>query len=423
MLGTTGLACVVGVNENDHVVLDLRVFLLDVAGSALSVLKWKTKEVQSGLLQRSPTPALLDAVDPVMMPVDVTSTVESQIVSYGSSTFGEHPGDTVVALSRMQRAFDCGGSNASALRGVRPEVLDDLAAKGAITLHRPTPDGAVEGVSVNRSVLAWTGLYLLSDPVAVVLCGSQTTEPMKKSKVETMLQLRRAGWSVGNTGHEHTSDSERVMHGSLTRPLSYFVCLLNEEIIRNKGISRILHGGKDGYYRCLLQVPAEKLALLGDALHSPDTDNKWYLQQVVDHAGAEQAEPSVEDELQADVDEDGVALALLNAPADAVQFAPTVQGHTWKRFIARYGSSEIKVYFDKGVGSAAYSRTFAHCKEHDCRRYRPVMNYESREYLAAEMLCWSDAGELEECSIKRLGYAVPESDVRRLMPQITLVDF
>ena len=120
-----------------------------------------------------------------------------------------------------------------------------------------------------------------------------------------------------------------------------------------------------------------------------------------------------------------MTFALLNAHADAVQFAPTVQGYTWKRFIARYGSSEIKIYFDKGAGSATYPRTFAHCKEHDCRRYRPVMNYESREYLAAEMLCWSDAGELEECSIKadHLGYAVPESDVRRLMPQITLVDF
>ena len=87
----------------------------------------------------------------------------------------------------------------------------------------------------------------------------------------------------------------RKMHGSLTRPLSYFVALLNTEIIRGKGINRILHGGKDGYYRCLISLPAEKLALLGDALHSADTENKWYLQQVVDHAGADQAEPNVED--------------------------------------------------------------------------------------------------------------------------------
>ena len=110
---------------------------------------------------------------------------------------------------------------------------------------------------------------------------------------------------------------------------------------------------------------------------------------------------------------------------DEVQFAPAVQGHMWSRFIARHGSSEARVYFDKGADSTVYPRTFAHCEEHNCRRYRPVASYESREQLAAEMLLWADTGELEEYSTKdaRLGYGVSESDVHRLMPGIELINF
>ena len=110
---------------------------------------------------------------------------------------------------------------------------------------------------------------------------------------------------------------------------------------------------------------------------------------------------------------------------DEVQFAPTVQGHKWSRFIARCGSSEVKVYFDTGADSNVYRRSVAHCKEHCCRRYRPVANYESREQLTAEMLLWHDAGELEECSIEdaHLGYGVPESDVYRFMPEVELINF
>ena len=127
------------------------------------------------------------------------------------------------------------------------------------------------------------------------------------------------------------------------------------------------HRGKDGYYKCLLRVPAERLLkLLADATAEERSDD-WFQQLAIADGGAPEEEDMVvtgEDlpVRSADLGDIGLPGPI---PVD-------VSGGLWTRCVCRRPGAVdgVKVYFDAQTGGSGRQRGWAACTEHGCRLYR-----------------------------------------------------
>ena len=136
-------------------------------------------------------------------------------------------------------------------------LLDLAQAAGAVEVRT---DSAGSTLVLKPEGVAWTPVTLLSKAESVVAAGSGIAEPLKRSKVESMVGLARNGWGFGTFDSTRYADGDGLtFNPSLARPRSYFVALLRAVKIFEKGVPHIEHGGTDRYYRRLLSLPRDKL--------------------------------------------------------------------------------------------------------------------------------------------------------------------
>ena len=204
--------------------------------------------------------------------------------------------------------------------------------------------------------------------------------PLKASKLELVVRLLQGGWIVGAATPVRSGDDPKSFSASMRLPLSYFAALLSSNAIFLKGVNEILHGQRDHYYRCLLQLPAAALlSVLSEAEGKPDA---WFRA----HLMADEA-----DDEALGAASTGSASALVPASladgADGV-LAVDVAAGRWKRKLVSIGqdSEKLKVYFDNASHQSGIQRGWVSCPEHGCERYLFVSGTQSR--FCSEMYCW-----------------------------------
>ena len=169
---------------------------------------------------------------------------------------------------------------------------------------------------------------------------------------------------------------------NFAKPKSYFAVMLAAPAIIEKGVPSIRYDQSDGYYRCLLRLPAEKLKrMLADLAKEPRTDR--FSKQLVIEDGGDELEPVSDEE----VGEPPLPLPDLAIEAGLAPIIPQVAvSDSWARCIARHGGHEVlRVYFASASEASGAARGWSTCARHDCRRYRPCGNYPDRLQFVAEM--------------------------------------
>ena len=198
-----------------------------------------------------------------------------------------------------------------------------LADTGHVYEER-TEFGEVE-VRLNLDRLQQSVHMIVGAPVHAIRVSVKGS-PSKPPKMMLMLRLREMGWGSGEPDEDLGPDSQLIYKESLARPLAYFIALLEREKIFEK-VYVIKRGGSGYYYRCLLSMEEERLALFD--LYDPDQDNNWWKQQFQQ---IQNPDPDGDGDLSDDSHEDGgrpcggrqlFGRPPIEAPADAsVPLAP-----------------------------------------------------------------------------------------------------
>ena len=81
-------------------------------------------------------------------------------------------------------------------------------------------------VSLDPRCIEWTYVTGITNPSPLWLCSS-SSQPLNKMNLPLIIPLTDAGWTSG-TGLDvpYATDGDRAFDCVLTRPLSYFACLL-----------------------------------------------------------------------------------------------------------------------------------------------------------------------------------------------------
>ena len=157
---------------------------------------------------------------------------------------------------------------------------------------------------------------------------------------------------------------------------------------------------KDGYYKCLLVLPAEKLLqMLADM---DGQSNEWFnmhLQGIAD-AGLS------DDDILAIADAEPAA----GAPDAGIQGAVAIALLSRCTVDAGDDTRSIKVYFDNCTHQSGEQRGWMGCLHHDaCIRYKFVSGA-TRHQFCAEMYAWHEAGDRLTSKAQHLEHA-PVQDI------------
>jgi len=139
----------------------------------------------------------------------------------------------------------------------------------------------------------------------------------------------------------------------LSKPVSYFVALASHNEIFAKGVAEIKHDMPDGYFRCLLTLPAAKLQSLLDDM--ANKSNERFMGELRELQLQDGDANAVDDSSGG-----GVPLASCELPALPPVHAPIVAGADWERCWVSMGSGtvEYNIYFDNCTGGAGVRRGF-----------------------------------------------------------------
>ena len=120
--------------------------------------------------------------------------------------------------------------------------------------------------------------FMLWDAVPLAYVTT-TQKPMKKAKLDLMVQLAALGWVPAQGGQhlEPYTGGARECHFNLSKPLAYFACLYESEELLAKGVVEIHHNASNNYYRCFYLLEGEKLVSCVAALPQLASDEEFKL--------------------------------------------------------------------------------------------------------------------------------------------------
>ena len=410
--------------------LDLRAFVQRLSEFLAGARVWRGVDSKSALKER--------VMDADAERFKLSSPVPELSWSASSSSQAVVPFPTVAPEAEFERR-DVSGSilsltqilksshgvpGQSVLLSSMPQALVkgvQDAIDGGDSLVR---SGDEHAVSLNVQAVRWTAIMRLRDPVGLLLGPSRPCKPSQQQKPMLFFQLRQQGWvhvdRCLSDGWVAGAPMELSM--SLSRPRSYFLALLSHQAILDKGVTKIAHSQKDGYYQCLLSLEGPQLLQILDQAALVECSDHWFKQKL----------NTVEDES----DHDGSPLAVGDGPAELgedvldrhlpsiLPFGFVRQG--WVRCIMRRpGQVGAKLYFDGFSDPSRRQRGFVHCCSHDCRRYRFCDSFDSRVMMAADMLLWWEAQCLPQCNThaKHIAWDPPYAAVVALAGSLELQEF
>jgi hypothetical protein len=363
-----------------------------------SVCIWKSAGVRSIMVDKSNAPLRDDATylapivgQPALALQDASSSPSSTALAIPQTSQALVHNIDVVRLIRKLLALGAvvgtGSSRSSALVdvGFSLETIEAARECGVLSVG-PLSSGDLQ-VALNPGGITWASAILLRDPLPLRECGLDAKH-MSRSKLDLIYELLRSGWAHAAALEDWSPESACTFDLNVARPLSYFAALVGRDAIVAKGCSYIGHRFRDGYYRCLLFLPAAKLVpILADL--TCERPNEWFQKQLVDseplalEAGrvAIEAAPAPPEPLP-------------DMPHDAGILALVVEAASLSRCIvdAGDGSLQLQVYFDNSTHQSGQQRGWVVCCHHlNCIRYRFV-GARDRRAFCADMYAWHESG-------------------------------
>ena len=214
----------------------------------------------------------------------------------------------------------------------------------------------------------------------------------------------------------------------MSQPKSYLAVLVCVVDVLAKGVEHIKHDGADGYYRCLLALPSESLAVVLASMHGKN--NAWFMQQL------KQVSASIADEPPSDVEAAGLEVADLpllpigdlspDIVGDDILLPPLALQLGFSRVIVDMGQGtpRCKVYFDNfsGAASGCQQRGFLNCTHHTCIKYRVVGADSKVEFCSRAYLWWLEGANIADRD-KHLEWEPADADVHAAIPSICMHSF
>ena len=297
----------------------------------------------------------------------------------------------------------------------------DMAGMGMVKLSHDEYGELM--VAVNPRWIDWKNTIGLAWPLP--LCRIETDAALlKKSKIELMIMLHRAGWEPsGETLEPYVVGGTRAYVSDSKKPLSYLAALVFSANIFEKGVPSIRHNGVDSYYRCLITLLGQRLAACLQALEEGRTSAFKALLAPADLEEQPETVP---------------ALAVLDAAEAADEGAedsgivnmlpPLASPDAWTRVIAHVGgdSHRLRIYFDQLSKNSLAQRAFCDCRHHDACVWCRNVTIDSKRRFCAMLYSWELQGRAFPDRASKgahLSFDVPEEHIIAVEIDIVLEDF
>ena len=299
-------------------------------------------------------------------------------------------------MGEVHRCIDnveAGWANFGDMLGISSEMVTAMIDAGGLEakesefgecMVRPCPSG-----------LRWLPVFAAQRPMQVL----HVDEFKDESKLDMALALLRRGWRPADGEEEWVVGGPSLFYVDLSRPASYFLCLLSCELLQSRGVSSIRHAAPDAYYQMLLRC---KAAAIAEALRHGDWSQAFFQQQLKGLAPTH-VDEGADDMLALADGSVGEQEGAPGLPAPVELAAPKEE--QWRRCnVAGLGddnfSDGCKVYFDH-VHHSGRSRGYVACQHHaaeDCVHYVWCDDFPSRLALCAHLFEWAKLGR--RCSSK-----------------------
>jgi len=379
-------------DSQDLVSFDLLGLVSDMQRTLVSLYKWTIRKCTS-LAEARPLLAIEDlALAPDdLIPLEVASLEHAHseaIVPYGrvqDARVGEDEIDG--ALQTLAKLGSFVGSNRETsshqLQDVDATILDILVSHGVVC--RRVDANREDQYSAHASGIRWTVAMGCTQPLPLARVRSNCPT-LKKTKLELVMTLRQHGWCVNNAiaaTETHTRTGTKTFISSFAKPLTYFACLCDCDLVFDKGVDNIYHHKGSSYYKSLLLLTADQLMpMLLELEDMPDKDIAKALKDI------DIVDPNPEEEVLPieDLPEGLPPLPLPLPPL--VSSMDTVHKDEWVRKLVsgRGFSDHIKVYFDHFTSGGPKQRGFGVCSRCGVAKWR--VTGRSRSTYYAGMLAW-----------------------------------
>ena len=241
-----------------------------------------------------------------------------------------------------------------------------------------------------------------------------------------MIELEQSGWAPGVPLGPFKLGDPLVYRPSTKLSTSYFAALVHCHSIFGKAVPDIDHYQHDNYYKCLMLLDQNKLALVLAGLAGQNDD--WFRKQLP--ALADQKDP--EDGCPGGGGDGGgndVDMPLEDAELP-LAICPDVEdrfmGWSRKRCNTGPGTPELRIFFDLGSHPSGLQQSWLTCLLHPsegCIRWRRAQGEQKR--FCSYMYAWHEDGALP-CNnnrTKHMAHEPGQERVDEIESRIVMEDF
>lgn len=385
-----------------HETMHLRTFLSLVTSFLPNLYMWKHGTYGAGKAARGQPQGIQvdDATSSMLAPSvsDVVASLGSTDASASSSSLSTTVTTRDVVAMRVLEKIDRLQSQLGleqvpfrSLEDVPWARIEALAREGALSLG--ADEFGDSTISVMPSGIRHVSLRTIYEPIPMIRVDACAST----SKLDMVLTLLRHGWVSGQPAMGLVRGGEKVFLASMSRPASYFQCLLRSAILFNSGVECIPHDARDLVYQGLLRLSGDALVAFLERLASGGADDQWLRTQL---KGTDPAGIIIDDGDEPPPAEDE-PLPLL-APLQDMAPPPLVGAildrsyWEWRRAIVIVeGEARHKVVFDHCSSASGKQRGYINCKvagHNRCFLWRDCDHHDSREDFCAYLMAWALKG-------------------------------
>ena len=362
------------------------------------LFSWSSVVLGSALSWRMPNrpPALADAQPQLMANKAETVVLDPStdlVVQVGASasqldsvaTCNLSDSDAIACLAKLQEmeAEEFGWVHFEEMQDVHVQTLLDLAQIGAVCVMNDE-FGAIKAKRLPDG-LKYVSLQTVGSPRQVLRQDAWSGS----SKLDVVVALLRDGWTEGPRA-PYKRGAVKKFIPERTRPLSYFMCVMQVDGIFAKGLKALRHDLKDYQYQCLLRLSGQRfLTFIAEIDNISQEQARLMLKDAGPDGGLEA--PPLEDIARRDG-------GNRNAPDDLPQhLAPfDLSSLEWKRARVRLsgGDTSWKVTFDHFTGGTGMQKAYCNCvdpRHVNCVKWKNVDRdlWPTREAFMAYMAAWA----------------------------------
>ena len=386
-----------------------------------NLLRWEVSFMATAVPKVVPPLALEDADTYVMAPV-IDAHGSSAPVAISSASTAVVPAqerpDVAMVLGLLFDDAQSGGDGLrfSGMDGPRWETIANLASRNIVAVNES--EFGEQHLQLKPGSYSLQSAVVLSGPVEAFRSLSGLP-PLKLPKLYHLMRMQEQGFERMGVLPPPLEPAARLLClCDLRKPISYFAALACREDIWAKGVGHILHTKTDGYYRCLLTLPADKVQ--HGLLAIEDKQDAYFVEQLK----LEGQEHDADVEAIQDGNADAVALLALGDVDALVLQAPVVPGSQWVRCAVDFGEGTRvqKIWFDNCTGGSGTRRGFTNCPVHGCIKYKDV--YADRLEYAVAMYLWLQEAMTTDCDrFDHLRFWPTDVDVHAAKMSARLVNF